>query len=154
MDLKNKKIIRSLGILFAIFVLATSALVWAIGPKGDKAPEEYKIGESYSKAIKEDKPFVLMFYGTYCTYCKKFMPTIKELSENYKDEYNFVMVNADDEENGAFLNDYAIGSVPTLYIVDPKIDNRVLISNTIYGDVGRIKRELDRFLRVRSMIKF
>lgn len=143
-------------IIIIILVFVTSAVVWAIGPKANlanRAPSEYGIGTVYEQAMKDNKPFVALFYTDWCTYCKRFMPKYKILSDIYKDKYNFVMINVENPVYTKVVNDYAIGSFPTIYIIDPTLDNRILISNTLYDDLRKTRIELDRYLRIRAMIK-
>lgn len=145
---------KRLILIFTILaIILTSAFVWAFSPKKNLAPSEYGIGISYESAIQKERPFIAMFYTDWCTYCKKFMPEYKILSEVYKDKYNFVMINAEDSANNKVVNDYAIGGFPTVYIIDPAIDNRVLINNTLYDNLTKLRIELDRYLRIRAMIK-
>lgn len=151
---KVKNIIRAMAIIVVLGVFLTSATVWSYSTKKDATPSE-SIGSNipYETAMQNKKPFLALFYAPWCTYCMRFMPRYKKLSEIYKGKYNFVLVNGDDTRNYSLTRDYAIGGFPTLYIVDPTIDNRVLISNTLFDDIDRIQTELDRYLRVRAMIK-
>lgn len=149
----NRKILRMLGVIIIVVILTTSAVVFALSPKKNLKPSDYDIGESYNQAVKNNKPTVVLFYADWCTYCIKFMPKFKVLSDVYKDRYNFVMINAENSNYQKVVEDYAIGSFPTIYIIDPAIDNRILISNTLYDDLSKVRKELDRYLRIRSMIK-
>jgi thiol-disulfide isomerase/thioredoxin len=139
-------------IILALFVIALSTtLVFAITPKKKEKPSDYNIGIKYEQAIKNDKPAVVLFYTDWCTYCRGFMPMYESISTIYKDKYNFVMVNA--EKDKTLSRDYTINSLPTLYIIDPKIDNRVHLDNGIYGSKYLLQKELDRYLNVRARIK-
>lgn len=146
-----KKWQRIVGIIVVIIILSSSVVVWAFS--SSVLDSDGDVGISYEQAVKDKRPFVIMFHAPWCSYCKKFMPTFKSLSTIYKDRYNFVMVNGDDAANFNLDREYAVGGFPTLYIIDPSIDNRVLLSNTLYGDVWSIRKELDRYLRVRALIK-
>ncbi len=142
---------KILLISFVIFtVVATS--VRAFGPKTDIKPSEYEIGISFEQANKDVKPSIVLFYADWCTYCMKFMPKFKILSDVYKEKYNFVMINVDNPAYKKTIDEYALGGFPTMYIVDPKLDNRVLISNTLYDNLRKTRVELDRYLRIRALI--
>ncbi len=117
-----------------------------------KKPSEYKIGIPYEKAIKGDKPILTLFYADWCHYCIKFMPTYQALSKIYKDDFNFSKVNVEDPKYEKVVNEVGIGGFPTVYIIDPKYDNRVLLSNSIFGNMKTFRVELDRFLRIRKML--
>jgi len=145
-----KKTLIIIAIVLAITV--TSAVVWALSPRKNLKPSEYNIGTTYELAQKDNKPLIVLFYADWCTYCMRFMPKCKIIADVYKDKYNFVMINVDDKTYEKLITDYALGGFPTVYITDPKLDNRVLISNTIYGDLGKLRIEFDRYLRIRSLI--
>ena len=136
-------------LLMAIFLSTT--LVFAISPKKKEKPSDYNLGIKYEKAIKVDKPAIVLFYADWCTYCKKFMPTYEKLSKDYKDKYNIVMVDVD--KNIDLAREYTISGFPTLYIIDPIIDNRVHLDNGIYGSKVLLNKELDRYLNIRARIK-
>lgn len=134
-------------------VVTASALVaWALTPRMDVKPSDYSIGTTYELAMKADKPFVALFYADWCTYCKRFMPKYKILSEVYGNKYNFVMINVENPTYQKVVKDYMISGFPTIYIIDPTIDNRVLINNALYDNLFNVRTEFDRYLRVRSMI--
>lgn len=143
-----KNALRVTGILLTIAVLAISTVVWIYSLKKDSTTPEV----TYDFAIKSDKPLVVMFSSEWCGYCKKFMPTYNSLKDIYKDEYTFVVLEAEDPSAENLMRDYAIGGFPTIYIIDPKLDNRVLINNTLYGDIRKLRIELNRYLRIRAMI--
>jgi thiol-disulfide isomerase/thioredoxin len=152
--LNSKNIFRLIGILATVAILATSAIVWSFAPKKDLKPSEYITSSiSYTQAMQDKKPFVVLFYADWCTYCMRFMPKFKVLTDVYKDRYNFVMINAEAPGAGDLISNYAVGGFPTIYIIDPTIDNRILINNTLYDDLGNVRTELDRYLRIRAMIK-
>lgn len=145
-----KKILIISAVILTIVV--TSTVVWAFSPKKDVKPSEYGIGTTYELAMQDKKPFIALFYADWCTYCMRFMPKYKILSDIYKDKYNFVMINAENPVYDKVVQDYAIGGFPTIYIIDPTIDNRILINNTLYDSLPRLRAEFDRYLRVRAMI--
>lgn len=138
-------------VIALLALLITTTIVFAVTPKKKEKPSDYAIGIKYELALKSKKPSVVLFYTDWCTFCRRFMPTYEELSKIYKDKYNFVMVNA--EKNPRLADEYYIGGYPSLFITDPKIDNRVFINNTLYGNKALLKRELDRYLRVHAKWK-
>ena len=137
-----------------------------------KKPSEYKIGIPYEQAMKTKKPTMVLFYADWCHYCIRFMPTYQTLSKIYKDDYNFSKVNVEDMMKhskelpktsqppvGLFAETYeklvkeiGITGFPTVYLIDSKYDNRVLLSNAIFGDMKQLRGELDRFLRIRKLL--
>lgn len=80
------------------------------------------------------------------------MPKYAALSKIYKDKFNFVMMNAEDPANAKLVEDVALTGFPTMYIIDPKYDNRLLLNNAIYLDMAKIRKELDRYVDVRKRL--
>ena len=123
------------------------------GVKRPTKPSEYQLGISMESALKTpDRPIVAMFYADWCTYCLRFMPTMQRLSEQYRDKYNFVMIDAENKDNINLVKDYRIGGFPTIYIIDPEIDNRISIPVSSYQSIDFMKEDLDRYLRVKSLM--
>lgn len=149
----KKKILITLGTVLAI-IFATIGFTFASGAlnPATMTPSEYKIGITYPEAMRSDKPAVVLFYTDWCGYCKKFMPKFKIISKLYKDDYNFVMLNGEAQENLALAEDCAVTSLPTLYIFDPKYENRVHITNGIYTDLKKLRTELNRYLDIRNKL--
>ena len=141
-----KKLIISLVLIF----MATT-IVFAVTPKQKIKPSDYNIGITYEQARQSDKPAIVLFYTDWCTYCRRFMPMYESLRTEYQDSYNFVMLNA--ESNETLANEYVVSGFPTVYIIDPKIDNRVHLDNGLYDSKYLMKKELDRYLRIRARIK-
>ncbi len=147
----KKKIIITLGILLTVAFASVGA--YAFGSMNQKhKPSDYKIGIKYEDAVKTDKPMLALFYVDWCGYCLKFMPKYKTISSIYKNDYNVVMLNAENPRYKSLVEDVTLGGYPTLYIIDPKYDNRVHVSNTIYMDLKKLRIELDRYLRVRKLL--
>lgn len=147
----RKKIIITVVIMLSIII--TSAITLAFSPKKNLKPSDYDSGVTYEQAMKAKKPFIALFYADWCSYCIGFMPKYKVVQDNYKDKYNFVMINVENPDYKNVVNDYAISGFPTVYIIDPTIDNRILINNALYDDISKFRGELDRYIRIRAMIK-
>lgn len=148
-----KRKVKIIGIFLAIVIFTSTAITFAFATRTDIKPSEYGIGIPYQTAMQDKKPFIAMFYADWCTYCMRFMPKMKILTEVYKDKYNFVMIDGDDPQNEKTAKDYGVAGFPTIYIIDPTIDNRILINQTLYDDLRSVRVELDRYLRIRAMIK-
>lgn len=150
-DIMKKKLLITLGIIIAMAV--SSIVGFAVAAMNTpKHPSDYKIGISYEKAVVSDKPMLILFYVDWCGYCMKFMPKFKMLSSIYKDKYNFVMLNVEDANYKNLIEDVGISGFPTVYILDPKYDNRVLMSNNYYQNLKKFRIELDRYLRIRTLL--
>lgn len=147
----KKKILIILGIIVALVV--TTAVTIAMSPRKNLKPSDYAIGVSLQEAMADKKPFIELFYADWCSYCMRFMPKYQSIADIYKNKYNFVMINVDDPEYKKFVEAADLNGFPTLYIIDPTIDNKILINNAIYGDLKKLRVEFDRYLRIRAMIK-
>ena len=149
----KKKLLITLGIVLTVII--TYAVTFAVtNPSLEQKhkPSDYKIGVKYSEALQSDKPMLALLYVDWCGYCLKFMPKYKTVSNIYKDKFNIVMLNAEDPANKELVEDVALSGFPTLYIIDPKYDNRVLLNNAIYMDLKKLRVELDRYLRIRGLL--
>jgi len=142
-----KRLFVILGILIGI--VAASMGVYANLEQTHK-PSDYKIGIKYEDAINQDKPILALFYMDWCGYCARFMPKFRIIDSLYHDKFNVVMINSDDYKS--LSEDMGVSGFPALYIIDPKYDNRVFLSNGIYFDLKKLRVELDRFLRIRALL--
>ncbi len=149
----KKKIIITLAVLFIVILTSAAGFAVATGAFDKKEkPSDYKIGIQYHEALESDKPMLALLYVDWCGYCLRFMPKFKVLSMLYGTKYNFVMLNAEDPMNKELVEDVALTGFPTVYILDPKYDNRILINNAIYHNLPKFKAELNRYLRIRGLL--
>ena len=110
--------------------------------QGDVAPKWQALnleGETVSfPEVAEGRPTVLIFWATWCPYCKAFMPYLKKIHEHYGSERILIVaVNAKDKdgdkdayvdalgfpvvairEGDAIAADYGIRFIPGLMVVD------------------------------------
>ena len=121
-------------------------------PPKRRKPSDYKIGVKYSQAMNSQKPFIALFYADWCGYCVRFMPKYQKIANKYKDTYNFAMINVDSPENETVIAEYTPSGFPTLYIIDPVVDNRIHLNNAIFDDEKKLFKEFDRYLRIKSMM--
>lgn len=150
----KKKLFITLGIL--IIVMLTSAVTYAVAtgvfkPKYNK-PSDYKVGIKYEEALKGDKPILALFYVDWCGYCMRFMPSYKTIEPKVKENFNVVMINAEDPAMQDLVKEVRLTGYPTLYILDPKYNNRVFINQAFYGDIKTLKGELDMYANIRKLL--
>lgn len=150
----RKKLAITLGVIFT--VLLTSAVAYGVNmmSKNSKpmTPSEYKIGVTYDDAMNGDKPVVALFYVDWCGFCQRFMPKYRTLSKIYEDKFNFLMINAEDEARKSLVEDVRLTGYPTVYVIDPKYNNRFLLNNAIYMDMTKFRVELERYLKIREKL--
>lgn len=63
------------------------------------------------KTLKDERPVVVMFYATYCAYCRRFAPIFEQHSGN--SQYRFAKANITDDDNPLW-DKYDIPAVPTV----------------------------------------
>lgn len=148
-----KNTLRITLVFLVVLIFIFSAFIWHLGLNTNTETVESTINVTQDQLFKDDKPYFVMFSSQWCGYCQRFMPTFEKLKKTYKNDYNFVVFEAEDYSKEDYFRDFLIGGYPTIYILDPKIDNRVMLSQTIYDDFDLLKKELDRYLRIRKMIK-
>lgn len=117
-----------------------------------KKPSEYKVGEEYNKAMKSKKPVLVLFYADWCGYCVRFMPIFQSVSRKYEESFDFSKVNVEDAKYEKVVREIGITGFPTVFIIDPKYDNKVLLSNAILGKVETLSVEMDRYARIRKLL--
>ena len=117
-----------------------------------KKPSEYEVGIDYNKAMNSKKPVMALFYADWCGYCIRFMPIFQALSNKYDNEFVFAKVNVEDEKYQELVKNIGITGFPTVFLLDSKYDNKVLISNSVLGNMDKLSEELDRFLRIRKLL--
>ena len=148
-----KKVVISSVAIAVVAVMSVIGYAYANNMFSQKQkPSDYHVGIKYEQALQSDKPMLALFYADWCGYCLKFMPRFETISKLYKNDFNAVMLDVDNPDNRELIEDVAIGGFPTVFIFDPKYDNRVMLSNGIYQDMKKLRVELDRFLRIRRML--
>ena len=90
-----------------IGTLIAAVLIWSTPglavDRGDAAPTWNAVNfqdESVSfPEVSEGKPSVVIFWATWCDYCKAFMPYLKNIQEDYgADRISIIAVNAREKE--------------------------------------------------------
>lgn len=120
--------------------------------EGPKKPSEYQVGEEYNKAMKSKKPVLVLFFADWCGYCVRFMPIFQAASIKYEDTFDFSKVNVEDPKYEKLVREIGITGFPTVFILDPKYDNKILISNTVLGELENLSVEMDRYARIRKIL--
>lgn len=149
----NKTLKSTLITIAVIALISVSAACLAILPKANMKPSDYDAGLTYEQASVQDKPILAVFYVDWCSYCKKFMPKLDKVRNINKNDLNVVLINVEDPVNKKLVNEYKIGGYPTVYIIDPKFDNRVHIDSPFLDTVAFLNKEAQRYINFRNLIK-
>lgn len=99
----------------------------------------------------DEKPVLIFFYAPICKSCHQFMPIYKQITKDYQKDYNFAMLNTQDPATYP-LTVGNVFTIPSLFIFDPKIGNKVCINIQAIRTYGELRGELDRYIRIRSAI--
>ena len=67
-----------------------------------------------------DKPAVVDFYAEWCGPCKRLLPVLESVSEEYADRVDIYKVNVDEEQELAEV--FGVQTIPTLFFI-PKEGN-------------------------------
>jgi thiol-disulfide isomerase/thioredoxin len=113
----NKRIVNKIILLIAAAVVFSTPA--AAIYEGDVAPAWEATtfqGETYSYPdVTEDKPTVIIFWASWCSYCKAFMPYLKKIEQEYGTDFiEIVAINMKEEQEGE--------SDPGAYIQNTGID--------------------------------
>ncbi len=156
----NKKrviIVSSIIIVALVVILIITALFKDNNRGADsshvKSYFENKVLTSFAEkqAIDITKPTLILFHASYCKTCHDFMPAFKQLTKDFDKKYNFMALDIQDPENYPIVIGN-VGGIPSLYIFDTEIGNKVHISLSGIRGYNELKEELNRYLRIRSFI--
>ena len=93
--------------------------------------KKYDKGEMMEKALKTEKPIIVWFYTDWCGFCQRFAPTFGDIikDKQIKKHFAVALINADKPENQELMQKYEVGGFPTVYLINPKTNDRLLIDN-------------------------
>lgn len=90
---------------------------------------------TYAKAQETKKPMIVLFYADWCKFCKMLAPdfskTVKKKA--FKETFAAAYVNCDAPENQDLVNEYGINSFPTVFLVTPD-GNKKMLDVSIFHD--------------------
>jgi thiol-disulfide isomerase/thioredoxin len=112
-----------LTVLASSAVLALSALPTLAVEQGDRAPAWQGVdfdGQSVEfPALLDGKPTVVVFWATWCNYCKAFMPYLERIQEDYgTEQINLLTINAKEDGSGNPAEYIAALSVDTIAVAN------------------------------------
>ncbi len=95
--------------------------------------------EFEKEVLNESKPVLIDFNASWCGPCRMLKPILEKISDE-RDDYKFVSINIDDEEQ--LSDEFGISSIPCLVIVKN--------SKEVKRSVGfKTEDELNQFLEVK-----
>jgi len=158
---KKKKIIIVSSIVVGVLIIAlilTFVGEFVLKSQNDKAlgaryfvQNQVLTSLSQEDNIDSSKPTVVLFHAPYCKTCHQFMPFFNKLAKDYAKDYNFMALNIQDPANYPLVVGN-VGGIPSLYIFDTEIGNKVHLSISAIRSYAELTAELDRYKRIRSFI--
>jgi len=107
----GRKIKLTLQFLFFSVLISTSIVAAAQEGDADWRPSAFEIndtdGQQFSFPADLEKPTVVLFWATWCPFCKAFMPHLQSMLDEYGDQVDVLALHIWDEEDpAAFLGNY------------------------------------------------
>lgn len=94
-----------------------------------------------------NKPTLVDFWAPWCENCRVMAPTLRALHDDYKDQINFVTINADatDRNPWPLINAFGVDAIPHLALVNAQGD----VETALIGIVPKsiLSADLDVLLR-------
>jgi thiol-disulfide isomerase/thioredoxin len=94
--------IRRIALLVAVYCISGTVIAVEVGDVAPEfvGPDEYGNEVSFPDVI-DGKPTILVFWATWCPYCKAFMPFLEQIQKDYGDDsINVVMINHKERGEG------------------------------------------------------
>ncbi len=87
---------------------------------GDTGAENAAVSNQESvvlhQMVSNGKPSIVDFTASWCGPCQRMKPIFYSLTDDFKDEYNFISIDID--ENPELANKYQVQAVPTFVFLD------------------------------------
>lgn len=87
---------------------------------GDTGAENAAVSNQESvvlhQMVSNGKPSIVDFTASWCDPCQRMKPIFYSLADDFKDEYNFISIDID--ENPELANKYQVQAVPTFVFLD------------------------------------
>ena len=86
--------LKSVALLVAFIGLSGPAMAVEVGEMAPAFTGFDELGHKVDfPAVVDGKPTILLFWATWCPYCKAFMPYLEQIKKDYGDAINIVMIN-------------------------------------------------------------
>lgn len=100
------------------------------------------VGMSYENALNSDLPFLLIIAKPDNAFMlTKFFPIAEMVYNDFKDEYNFCIINAKVKENDDLVYFFSPEKMPATYIIDTQNETYTYIDRKYYN-----KRDIKKIL--------
>ncbi len=93
------------------------------------------------EVLNSNVPVMVDFWATWCAPCRKLIPLLEEIAQEFDDKIKFVKINTDDNMKTA--KDYSISGLPTILIFkDGKALERMVGMNSKSTIIANIEKYL------------
>ncbi|MEW5818704.1 MAG: thioredoxin family protein [Cyanobacteriota bacterium] len=101
--------------------------------------------QTYNSAWAEQKPFIAMFYTTWCPACKTFKPMFNNIKSKHGSRIKFVSVDID--KAAALQQKHNVKLVPTVLVINPKNSKTASISMNAFASEDKFLDALYKSLQ-------
>lgn len=92
--------LKPIALFIALIGLAGPVMAVEVGEDAPAFTGMDEFGNEVNfPAVIDGKPTILLFWATWCPYCKAFMPYLEQIKKDYGDDINVLMINH--KERGA-----------------------------------------------------
>lgn len=132
-----------------IIILLTISIFFAQFPKtyafSSKHLDKEYMGIPFEQAINNNKPTILVFVSPKdINTIAKIYPLGKFIYNEYKEDFNFTILNSDKQINNIWLRKFLPEKLPSMYIIDAEENYYIHIDEKYYKK-RLIKRILDNY---------
>ncbi|QGQ97432.1 TlpA family protein disulfide reductase [Paenibacillus psychroresistens] len=184
----NNKLSKNLAVFVVLLILIGIAVFQNVSARGkdvlkkddnevvDTAPKPGFLaptfqltgldGKSYQVGGKQDKPYMLNFWASWCGPCELEAPDLKNMYDKYKDDFNLYGINTTDKDNlddmKKFVKQYKLpfpilldkeGKVADLYRFNLIPTSFLVDRNGVVVDVIHILSPSELERKIKKLIK-
>jgi thiol-disulfide isomerase/thioredoxin len=133
------KVFLSLVLVFSLVSCNENNMAQSTDSKVDSASptalsKESSLGQFLASS---SKPAVIKFYAEWCSTCKKYDPTYKEIKEKFGAVVDFYEVDVDDNQYKDLINQLKVSRIPETVFVNLERTN----VSKVLGSIPRVKLE-------------
>lgn len=125
---------KKITVIFLTLLSFCAAQAFEIPQDADKYLQKSQVGMPYWQALEQKKPFLLVFANSNNIFAAvKFIPIAEMVYNEFKNDYNFCILNTRDEENKEFAKLFGEEKEPTLYIIDTQAKTYTYVDSKYYN---------------------
>ena len=135
---------KKILILIITFLMASSSYAIELPDNISEYTTRPYLGMSFDDAVKSELPFLLVIASSAnLPSVVRFAPVGEMVYKEFKDSYNFCIINAKIEENENLIQFFKPKSLPAVYLIDGKKGKYCLVHKKYYN-----KTHMRKFLNL------